>query len=219
MRNTSTRSSLEEFTLLILLAPTLYAASIYMVLGRIITFLHGEHLSYIPVRLMTVIFVSGDVLSFILQGAGGGIMANGSEKTLTIGQWVIVAGLCVQLAFFGAFVSASLIFHYKITQKPTGESKETIYVRGIVWPQDWRGLLLACYAVSVLILIRSIYRLVEFIQGNDGYVISHEVFMYVFDTAMMFIVMLVMNVFHPSVVLRSESKHTRSGFQLEEQRN
>jgi hypothetical protein len=57
-------------TLLILLAPTLYAASIYMVLGRVIKFLHGDHLSYVPVRYMTKIFVFGDVLSFILQGAG-----------------------------------------------------------------------------------------------------------------------------------------------------
>lgn len=57
-------------SLFILLAPILYAASIYMVLGRIITFLKGEHLSYVPVRLMTRIFVLGDVLSFILQAAG-----------------------------------------------------------------------------------------------------------------------------------------------------
>lgn len=56
--------------LFILLAPILYAASIYMLLGRIITFLHGEHLSYVPVRLMTKIFVSGDILSFIIQAAG-----------------------------------------------------------------------------------------------------------------------------------------------------
>lgn len=57
-------------SLFVLLAPTLYAASIYMVLGRIITFLRGTHLSYVPVRLMTRIFVLGDVLSFILQAAG-----------------------------------------------------------------------------------------------------------------------------------------------------
>jgi hypothetical protein len=55
----------------------------------------------------------------------------------------------------------------------------------------------------VLILIRSVYRVIEFIQGDNGYVISHEVFLYVFDALMMFLVMIVMNVFHPSVVLRS----------------
>jgi uncharacterized protein involved in response to NO len=57
-------------SLLILLAPTLYAASIYMVLGRIIAFLRGEHLNYIPIKWMTKVFVAGDVLSFILQAAG-----------------------------------------------------------------------------------------------------------------------------------------------------
>jgi hypothetical protein len=57
----------------------------------------------------------------------------------------------------------------------------------------------------VLILIRSIYRVVEFVQGNNGYVIGHEVFLYVFDASMMFLVMIVMNVFHPSVVLRSNN--------------
>jgi hypothetical protein len=41
-----------------------------MFLGRIITFLQAKHLSYVPVELMTKIFVGGDILSFIVQGAG-----------------------------------------------------------------------------------------------------------------------------------------------------
>ncbi|KAL2838118.1 RTA-like protein [Aspergillus pseudoustus] len=193
-------------SLLILLAPTLYAASIYMVLGRIITFLHGEHLSYIPVKWMTKVFVAGDVLSFILQAAGGGIMTNGSKNTVKIGEWVIVAGLCVQIVFFGAFVITSLIFHVKIIRSPTTASERFMSKRGSLWPpRDWRGLLFACYSASVLILVRSVYRLVEFVQGNDGYVISHEVFLYVFDAAMMFSVMVVMNVFHPSFVLSKDN--------------
>ncbi|KAJ5274036.1 RTA1 like protein [Penicillium angulare] len=53
-----------------------------------------------------------------------------------------------------------------------------------------------------MILIRSIYRVIEYAQGNSGYVISHEVFIYVFDATMMFLVMIVMNDFHPSVVLK-----------------
>jgi hypothetical protein len=44
------------------------------------------------------------------------------------------------------------------------------------------------------------------VQGNDGYVISHEVFLYVFDAAMMFLVMGVMNVFHPSFVLNKNAE-------------
>ncbi|RAK96844.1 RTA1 domain-containing protein [Aspergillus ibericus CBS 121593] len=164
-------------TLLILLAPTLYAASIYMVLGRIITFLHAQHLSVIPVQWMTKIFVSGDILSFLLQGAGGGIMSHGSSNSLKIGQWVIVSGLCVQLLFFGAFLIASLTFHVRINHSPTVESKKTMHRHQKPWPRDWRGLLGACYLVSGLILVRSVYRLIEFAQGNSGYLISREVFL------------------------------------------
>lgn len=57
-------------SLFILLAPPLYAASIYMVLGRTVTYLQGEHLSLVPVKWMTKLFVAGDVLSFLMQCGG-----------------------------------------------------------------------------------------------------------------------------------------------------
>lgn len=190
-------------TLLLLLAPTLYAASIYRVLGRVIKFLRGEHLSYVPVKYLTITFVMGDVLSFILQAAGGGVMSgSGSADLLVIGQWIIVSGLCVQLIFFGAFIVTSICFHYRITQSPTQDAKDAINTSGR-FSRDWQSLLFALYTASILILIRSIYRIIEFAQGNSGYVISHEVFLYVFDAAMMFLVMIVMNLYHPSVVLCS----------------
>lgn len=133
-------------------------------------------------------------------------MTSGSANTVKIGQWVIVAGLCVQLVFFGAFVVTSFIFHVKIIRVPTIESEQSMDKHSSILPRDWRGLLFACYSASVLILIRSVYRLIEFIQGNDGYVISHEVFLYVFDAAMMFMVMVVMNVLHPSSVLTKKAE-------------
>ncbi len=54
----------------LLLAPALFAASIYMILGRIIRLVNGE--SHSPVRRtwLTKLFVAGDVLSFLTQSAG-----------------------------------------------------------------------------------------------------------------------------------------------------
>ncbi len=57
-------------TLLLLVAPALFAASIYMVLGRIILLVDGEKYSVLPKRWLTKIFVAGDVLSFLLQAGG-----------------------------------------------------------------------------------------------------------------------------------------------------
>lgn len=56
--------------LLILLAPALYAASIYMILKRLTRVVDAESYALIPARWLTVFFVGGDVVSFLLQAAG-----------------------------------------------------------------------------------------------------------------------------------------------------
>jgi RTA1 like protein len=57
-------------TMLILIAPPLFAASIYMTLGRLIRVLRAEHASIVPVGYLTKSFVTGDVVSFLLQCGG-----------------------------------------------------------------------------------------------------------------------------------------------------
>jgi hypothetical protein len=58
---------------LLLIAPALFAASIYMTLGRIIVLVNGEKYSIIRVNWLTKIFVAGDVLSFLMQSSGKSI--------------------------------------------------------------------------------------------------------------------------------------------------
>jgi hypothetical protein len=57
-------------SLFILIAPVLLAASIYIILGRIILLVDGERYSLVQQKWLTKIFVAGDVFSFLLQGAG-----------------------------------------------------------------------------------------------------------------------------------------------------
>ena len=62
-------------SLLILLAPIFFAASIYAVLGRFVLQLDGADLSIVQSSIMTKFFVFSDVLCFFIQGTGGGILA------------------------------------------------------------------------------------------------------------------------------------------------
>jgi hypothetical protein len=57
-------------SMLLLLGPSFFAASIYMVLGRIIRLTGGERHSMIRPSRLTKIFVAGDVLSFFVQSGG-----------------------------------------------------------------------------------------------------------------------------------------------------
>lgn len=57
-------------SVLLLLGPTLLAASIYMMLGRLIRLLEADDYSLVKPTLMTKVFVTGDVLSFFTQSGG-----------------------------------------------------------------------------------------------------------------------------------------------------
>ena len=65
-------------------------------------------------------------------------------------------------------------------------------------------------------MLRSIFRVVEYVQGNAGYIMSHEVFLYIFDGILMLGVMVLLNVVHPSEIyaLRRGGKVSRGGLKL-----
>jgi hypothetical protein len=57
-------------TLLLLLAPALFVALIYMMLGRIVMLLDAEQLCLFKKKWLMKFFVCGDILSFTVQAAG-----------------------------------------------------------------------------------------------------------------------------------------------------
>lgn len=57
-------------SLLTLLAPTLFAAAIYMILGRLIRLLGADSYSMIRTKWLTKVFLLGDMLSFFCQCGG-----------------------------------------------------------------------------------------------------------------------------------------------------
>lgn len=106
-------------SILLLVAPALYAATLYMCLGRLIERLDCERYSIIPLKYLTKIFVVGDVLSFFMQSGGGGIMASGKTlSSMKTGENVIIGGLIVQVVFFGMFMVVEVIFHYRVLKHP-----------------------------------------------------------------------------------------------------
>jgi hypothetical protein len=133
-------------------------------------------------------------------------MASGTIKNYKLGEDVTVGGLAVQLAFFSVFIVTCVIFHCRVRQSPTHEATVLLARLREQKRRRWESVLVGLYAASVLILVRSIFRIIEYVQGNNGYLISHEVFMYVFDSALMFLTMFVMNVCHPSMILVGSQK-------------
>ncbi|KAH6971126.1 RTA1 like protein-domain-containing protein [Ilyonectria sp. MPI-CAGE-AT-0026] len=197
-------------TLLLLVAPALYAASIYMILGRIILLTDGEQHSIVKRKWLTKLFVCGDVVSFFMQGAGGGIMASGTVEAMETGEHIIIGGLVVQIVVFSLFAAVAGIFHRRMWLAPT-----TKVLTGNI---PWQSYLHTLYGASLLIMIRSLFRLIEYAQGNAGYLISHEVFLYIFDSVLMFGTMVLFAWYHPSeinaMLKRSGGKAIRRAISL-----
>lgn len=136
-------------------------------------------------------------------------MVNGSKST---GENVIIGGLIVQIVFFGFFLVSATIFHRRIRNHPTPESVAD-YI-------PWQKHMTALYVSSTLILIRSIFRVVEYAQGSDGTLLKSEVFIYIFDALLMWAMMAAFLVVHPSEVNcllgRGKVMAAKGGFMVSE---
>lgn len=171
-----------------LVAPALFAASIYMTLGRIMRSVRGEHLSIIKASRLTKIFVCGDILAFMIQGGSSGLMFNTS--TAQLGFDIVLIGLIVQIISFGLFFICIVVWYSRLRGAPTHES----YTTGSPWKQSMWMLI----GVSIAIFARSIFRCVEYAQGQSGYSISHEWCIYMFDAVPMFLVTVIFYIYYPS---------------------
>ena len=114
-----------------------------------------------------------------------------------LAQDVIIGGLGLQIIFFGAFIVVAGIFHFRMVRVRTRSAS------GV----PWQRMLYVLYVGSGLILARNVFRIIEYIMGNDGYLLRHEIFPYIFDAALMFGVMVVFGIWHPSEIIdeRGES--------------
>jgi hypothetical protein len=133
------------------------------------------------------------------------MMSSGDPEKTPLGEKIIVAGLFFQILLFGFFVVVAWNFHKKINREPTAASLE---LADRPSRQNWRMLLLALYISSALILVRSLFRAIEFIDGNDGYLMRNEAWLYGFDSLLMWIAVVVFNFWHPSGAVPGDVKKT-----------
>ncbi|KAL0261330.1 hypothetical protein SLS55_002760 [Diplodia seriata] len=189
-------------TILPLMAPSQFAAAMYMLLGCVIRTTDGGALCLVRASWLTKIITVGDIASGIIQSIGGITMATAASKTaIERGEDYIALGLAVQLVVLCMFAAASVHYGVRLRNNPTVAS------RYVCW-QSNMGVL---YLTIGLILVRTVFRLVEYVQGDAGILRSSEIYLYVLDAALMLSVMLAFNLKHPSTLaVRAQPVPTES---------
>lgn len=173
-------------TLFIILSPSFLAASLYMAFGRLTIWVGEEH-SFINPRKITKIFVTFDVISFFVQSAGGGLYATNNVNVIKTARVILIFGFLIQIVSFGVFFVLSIDYQRRVKRAgfPAG---------------DWSKLLSGMYIGIFLILIRSIYRFIEYVSsgsGHNGYLLTHEAFFYALETLPVFLSVVMMAYYQP----------------------
>lgn len=107
------------------------------------------------------------------------------------GEKVVIAGLTLQIATFVIFLIACIEFHMRMNKKSKHDTLDGC-------SNNWRKMLCTLYSLSVLVLFRCIFRLIEYTMGNAAYLIAHEWTLYTFDAMPMFLVLVLFLTLQPS---------------------
>ncbi|KAJ5826655.1 hypothetical protein N7447_003418 [Penicillium robsamsonii] len=180
--------------MLILCAPPLIAATIYMVLGRIIRSFNAEHLVSMTPKKITVIFVLNDILTFCTQLGGAGVQVTGDAHVMAIGKKVVLAGLIFSLVVFAFFIWIAVTLHRRLNNTPT----DTLMMNDL----HWRRYMWALYAACSALMLRNLVRTIQFGASESSTVNQKELFIYVFDGFPMFFSMIVLVVYHPGLLIK-----------------
>jgi hypothetical protein len=157
--NYPTRDAYVGQQVLLVLCPNLIGLTVYSVGSRILA-----HAGYETsdrgfdrfldraARFITIAWFSVDVICILMQGAGGALLATADDaETYMTGQAIILAGIGVQLGVQVLFI---VFIIYVAARMPDRDFR-----RELKW--SWVNM---CLVLSFL-LIRNIYRIVEFAES------------------------------------------------------
>ncbi|KAI6882092.1 hypothetical protein KC363_g4277 [Hortaea werneckii] len=186
-------------------AVPLLSASVYMTLPRFVRALDAAE--YVPMRTSWIskIYILIDIACFALQIMGTVTLAYGDGAQQENAVYYIAGGLIFQLLAFLFFIFMAV----GVERGLKGEVVGKVVSCGL--GKKWRKYFWVLYAVSALIILRNAVRIVEFLQGTDGTIASNEAYLYVFDAAPIFLVVLVLAVLHPGRLLKAANRSGGEG--------
>ncbi|KAK7028773.1 RTA1 like protein-domain-containing protein [Favolaschia claudopus] len=188
-----------------ILAPTPLLAASFMIMSRLIQRL-GASYSWLTPTWYTRIFLPCDIIALVVQGVGGGIASSaddqaGAEK----GAQVMLGGIGFQFAVIIIFSILALDFttRYLLDRPVRRADSSSTSSRKPMTPR-LKVMSIALGFSTVVLFIRSVYRLIELNDGWNGRIIETEVYFNVLDGGMVVLAIFTLNLIHPGVFLAAE---------------
>lgn len=196
------------------LGPTPFLAAVFILAGEVIKQM-GSSYSRLTPKYYAIIFCTCDVVSLLIQGAGGGIASSASNKGQdpAVGGNLMLGGIIFQTSVILIFALCCLEYTIRyckrrpIRQPEYGSSTDTD--RG-EFTKDLKIMVSALVFITTILFIRAIYRTIELADGWTGRIITTERYFIVLDAIMIVLGMYTLNIIHPWRFLYSHSSPTPS---------
>ncbi|KAI5475068.1 homoserine o-acetyltransferase [Pseudohyphozyma bogoriensis] len=165
----------------------------------------GEKYSVIRSKWVTKIFVSFDVTSFVFQAAGG-VLLEGTPSTSQIhtGRAVLIIGFVIQVISISVFVVFAYLYQRRARPAPAPKPVP-----------DWVKVLRTLYAGIIIILVRSIFRTLEFGTQSSytsrGPFVDNEAWPYSLEATPMVLVCYLYALYHPARLMPSDRNERSDG--------
>jgi hypothetical protein len=163
----------------LIIAPAFNSAAIYLTLKHIIL-CFGEESSIIKARWYTYLFIGADLLSLILQGAGGGIASGNDDSTQELGDDLLMAGISwqvVALFFFGAMVAWYVVRRSRALKHTPLSAEAASTIKQLKFRLFAFGVGSAWFAI----FLRCVYRIAEMAGGWGNEIMRDEVTFIIFE--------------------------------------
>ncbi|KAJ6011870.1 hypothetical protein N7499_013160 [Penicillium canescens] len=186
------------------IAPAFFTAGIYLCLGRVIT-VYGEEFSRLKPRTYTYIFVACDLISLVLQAAGGAVTSIADERSLRdTGVNIMIAGLAFQVVSLVAFSVLAIEYGVRAVRARRMHSQK----RRASWKR--RSFLLGLATAVLTIVIRSAFRVAELQRGFDSSLANDEVALMILEGAMVSIACICLTGLYPALLVGKNWKTPRA---------
>jgi hypothetical protein len=178
----------------------------------VVTF--GEDYSRISAKRIPKIFITCDVISLILQGAGGAWAAYLAqrEKMPSNGNYTMIAGLSFQALTLFCFLCLSADFAIRamkgVKRGGSAALNDDLASRRLRNSKRFKALLASLTVAAVLIFMRSVYRVAELAQGWKGELMTTEIFVIVLEAVPVAIAGLLLSGFHPAICFPEDKQET-----------
>jgi hypothetical protein len=145
----------------------------------------GRSYTVLPPKVILWVFVTSDVVATITQIAGAALIGvrESNREDPTTANNILLAGLAYQVFSIGVFIVLTGIF--------IGRARKAIGLNGL------SGFTAAFGAATLLIYLRTVFRLAETAEGLGGKLSTREVYFGTLEFAPVVLAVLLLSAWHP----------------------